>query len=466
MLINKKNFIRQYVEQILEGNAAVFAGAGMSVSAGYVDWKELLRDIACELNLDIDKENDLVAIAQYHANEMGGRGSINQRIINLFTANTGTTETHRVLARLPIKTYWTTNYDNLIENQLKAVNKKVDVKRTPENLAVNIAYADATVYKMHGDAQLSDKVVITKDDYETYNEERQLFTTALQGDLISKTFLFIGFSFEDPNLNYILSRIRILLGKNKRTHYAFFKKADAKDDYVANKQRLLFHDLERYSINPVVVDSYDEIPIILSEVEKRINLRNIFISGSAEEYGNWNVDGAVELINNLIERLISIDRKIITGFGLGIGSFVINKAIQTITREKNAHFDKYLEINPFAFQLKGNEKTKFNTDYRDRILNHAGIAIFMFGNKHGADGNIVVADGVLEEFEIAKQKRLYIIPLGSTGFAAEKIAIEIKSNIESYPYLKDYITVLTTSNNSIELVDTVCSIIRKIGGCQ
>ena len=56
------------------------------------------------------------------------------------------------------------------------------------------------------------------------NEKRQLFTTALQGDLVSKTFLFIGFSFEDPNLKYILSRIRNLLDANRRTHYCLLEK--------------------------------------------------------------------------------------------------------------------------------------------------------------------------------------------------------------------------------------------------
>ena len=49
-------------------NAAIFAGAGLSIPAGMVEWKELLREIALDVGLDVDKEHDLIAIAQYHQN--------------------------------------------------------------------------------------------------------------------------------------------------------------------------------------------------------------------------------------------------------------------------------------------------------------------------------------------------------------------------------------------------------------
>lgn len=79
-----------------------------------------------------------------------------------------------------------------------------------------------TVYKMHGDAGNPANAVITKDDYELYEYRRPLFWTALKGDLISKTFLFVGFSFEDPNMDYILGQIHSLLGENIHEHYCFF----------------------------------------------------------------------------------------------------------------------------------------------------------------------------------------------------------------------------------------------------
>ena len=65
----RRAFIRDYTRALTENNAAVFAGAGLSKSSGFVDWRALLRHIAEDLRLDIDKEQDLVALTQYHINE-------------------------------------------------------------------------------------------------------------------------------------------------------------------------------------------------------------------------------------------------------------------------------------------------------------------------------------------------------------------------------------------------------------
>ena len=55
-------FIKDFVKDLAENNAAVFAGAGMSKSAGYVDWPELLRDIATEIGLKVEIEHDLISL--------------------------------------------------------------------------------------------------------------------------------------------------------------------------------------------------------------------------------------------------------------------------------------------------------------------------------------------------------------------------------------------------------------------
>jgi hypothetical protein len=42
-----------YLAELVEGNAAIFVGAGLSVPAGYVDWRALLRPLLKDLDLNI-----------------------------------------------------------------------------------------------------------------------------------------------------------------------------------------------------------------------------------------------------------------------------------------------------------------------------------------------------------------------------------------------------------------------------
>src|SRR5437763_8547920 len=102
-------FKKDFVKDLAENNVAIFAGAVMSRTSGYVDWKELLSDIADELGLQIGKESDLISLAQYHVNEKS-RAKLSKRILEEFVDENDITENHRILARLPISTFWTTNY--------------------------------------------------------------------------------------------------------------------------------------------------------------------------------------------------------------------------------------------------------------------------------------------------------------------------------------------------------------------
>jgi len=109
-------FINDYVKDLNEGTASIFAGAGLSIPAGFVNWSELMSEITHDLGLDVGTESDLVSLAQYHVNENQTRSKINRKILEEFTEDTEETDNHRIIARLPISSVWTTNYDPLIEN--------------------------------------------------------------------------------------------------------------------------------------------------------------------------------------------------------------------------------------------------------------------------------------------------------------------------------------------------------------
>lgn len=471
MAVAVDRFIEKYSAAILEGHAALFAGAGLSVPSGFVNWKELMRPFAADINLSIDREHDYLAVAQYYCNEKGGnRSSISNEILRCFSEGRSANETVDVIARLPIRTYWTTNYDSLIEDALKKYNRRPDVKRRIEDLALNQYDSDAVVYKMHGDITDPANVVLLKDDYETYEKKRGLFATALSGDLVSKTFLFVGFSFEDPNLGAIMGRIKSILGENVREHYCFFQKVqrhenEQDDDYKyrEQKQLLTIHDLQRYGISTVLLDSYAEIPAILKSIEERVYKKNVFISGSmAVGDSNWSMRDAEKLSSDIAYGLTSLDYQITSGYGLGIGSAVITGVLNGIKAKRFAHLDEHLRLFPFPQPSAGEDFKEVWTAYREQMLNNCGVAVFVFGNKHdNASGKLVNANGMIQEYEIAKKNGARLIPIASTGFAAKAIFDMMEAEKSTYPYLNKYWDVLRSEKQATKLVETIHAIAKE-----
>lgn len=430
-------FIKDFVKDLRENNAAIFAGAGMSKSAGFVDWHELLRDIAEELGLKVEIEHDLISLAQFHVNQLKGSSKLAKKILEEFSEQAQSSIIHDILARLPIRTYWTTNYDNLIEDALKKAMKVPDIKHSIEQLNNTRPKRDAVVYKMHGDASLPSKAVLYKEQYERYHQTHEPFVTALSGDLVSKTFLFIGFSFTDPNLDYVLSRLHTSVKKN---HYCFMRreKVVLGDDeeiskYKRRKQELRVDDLKRFGIQTLLIDEYEDLPKILEAIETRFLKQTVFISGSAEEFGDWNRQDAQKFIHSLSASLVRHNFRIVNGFGWGIGSAVINGALEAIYSNPERYSEDQLVMRPFPqFASSPQDLQKLWEEYRQRMISLAGITIFVFGNKPDKDGKIVEANGVIREWEIAVEKGRVVIPVGVTGFAAQRIWELVSEKPEVY----------------------------------
>ena len=473
-------FINDYIKCLREDCAAIFAGAGLSASLGYVDWKGLLRTPARRIGLDVDKETDLVTLAQYIYNEDRSKQPLAELIKNNFVSSNNINENHEILTKLPIKTYWTTNYDSLIEDALIKSGKKPDVKKTVKDLTTIVSKRDAVVYKMHGDICNASDVVLIKDDYELYEIKNQLFTINLKRDLISKTFLFIGFSFEDPNLEYILSKMRILMDGYSRKHYCFFKKinrvkypegeeGEKKFQYDKIKQELKCADLKRYSIHSLLVDEYTDITQILKKVENGFRKDHVLISGSAEVFDEFGIHDIApfEFIHNLSSGISKLGCKIITGVGKGIGSAVLNGVLDYMHKTYTRKVDDHIILRPFPlYATKNNNFEEVKRDYRRQMVDIGGIAVFVLGNKV-VNGETQIADGVIEEFEIAVEKGLNVIPIGATGYASEELWKKVIEKFEAFypnnPELKEYFELLGSKEmTSDEIIKTVCKIIIEL----
>lgn len=468
-MITIAEFEKEYIHAIQQGTAAIFAGAGLGKSAGYADWKNLLRSIANQIDLDVDKETDLIEVAQFYKNERGSRGNINSKILNEFSKEPANTKVAALLASIPIDTYWTTNYDSLLEDELRKANRTVMTVHTPESLAVSLDNPGAIVYKMHGDYSDPAHCVITKDDYETYDRTRHAFSTTLQGHLLTKTFLFVGFSFDDPNLKYIFSRMRALMGEHIRTHYCFFEEERRNTgkpvdyDYRARRQQLRINDMKRYGIQAVLLKSYSQIPKILEHIKLQAKCKNVFISGAASTYGqHWEKTG-IQFINLLTQLLYDEDHRIVTGHAIGVGSYIVQTVLENV--QSNSHLlESHLLIRAFPYEAKNLPNyARLKREYRESIANISGISIFIFGNKESENGDIILSDGMMEEFEAAKRAKNFIIPVGSTGFMAEQIYNEVVNTPKKYPYLSaEDLKILKECRDPIKLVDQIRTILDNI----
>lgn len=471
-------FIKRYVKDLEEGAAAVFAGAGLSRTCGFVNWKELLREIAEELELSVEFEHDLISVAQYHVNKKNSATGLSRKILEEFSEQAEPSEAHKILARLPIRTYWTTNYDTLIEDSLKENYRVADVKRKVDDLILTRPKRDAVVYKMHGDVDSPGAAVLYKAQYEQYYKTHEGFVTALSGDLISKTFLFIGFSFTDPNLDYILSRLHVP-DRHRRTHYCFLRKEPAtkqhdEDEAAAiYRQRRQDHhirDLLRFGIEAVLVEEYDDIPVILKEIESRFRKKTIFISGSAEEYGDWEKQDALSFVHTLSASLVKAGYRVVNGFGWGIGSAVINGALDAIYSKPDKYSEEQLIMRPFPqHPSNGKELAELWNEYRHRMIGLSGIALFLFGNKLNEDSNVINAGGVRKEFEIAQGTGVAVLPIGVTGYMAKELAEEMLrepgKSFTQYPWLeKEVARLLDPAIDRNKINQDILSILKKLGG--
>ncbi len=341
----------------------------------------------------------------------------------------------------------------------------MDVKHCVEQLPISIHKRDVVVYKMHGDASLPNQTVLIKDDYEKFHLTRNDFFNALRGDLLTKRFLFLGFSFSDPNIDYILSRIRASYSENQKEHFCILRKVQKNEnepqdefEYRQRKQQFFISDLERVGISALLIDDYSEITEILMEIEQAQKRKTIFISGAAENYSPYSQQEVEQFVSSLSQEILKLGYRIVTGFGLVIGSSVISGAIKHLT-EQNLKIDEdYLILRQFPQNKEGKELW---SAWREDMISYAGISIFLFGNKL-QNGNLILSNGMQEEFDISKRNGNVLIPVAATGYMAKQLW-DNEMNKESAKEVENEMQALSKENISLdELRSNILSILKKV----
>jgi NAD-dependent SIR2 family protein deacetylase len=115
---------QELVQDLARGNAVLFAGAGLSTAAGLPGWVDLVRPLAVAVDNPLPPDpyitsDHLLDATQYYENAKGRHALISYLQEQLDTTLHQPSPNHALLARLPVQTIFTTNYDDLIERSLQ-----------------------------------------------------------------------------------------------------------------------------------------------------------------------------------------------------------------------------------------------------------------------------------------------------------------------------------------------------------
>jgi hypothetical protein len=149
----------------------------------------------------------------------------------------------------------------------------------------NIASRRRAIIKMHGSIAANgtweQPPVITRSDYERYESQHPRTWTVLRSSYMSRTMLFLGFSFSDPNVEILLRLARTLGTATGDRHVAVMKAPSGGTADEQRQQQLRISDLEKSGITVCQIDRHDEIPEILADLVLRTRPEHLFVAGSA-----------------------------------------------------------------------------------------------------------------------------------------------------------------------------------------
>src|SRR5207237_616251 len=142
-----------------------------------------------------------------------------------------------------------------------------------------------------------------------------------------------------------------------------------------------------------------------------------------------------EFLHKLTYQIASKKNRIITGFGLGVGGAVINGVLACLSDAGKTISDEDLVMRPFPQVATGGKSLADQwAEYRKAMIDYAGIALFVFGNKRDAKGDLVLSNGMRQEFDLCIQAGVCPLPVGATGFMAAELWEEVwKDFVKFYP---------------------------------
>ncbi|AEG02017.1 SIR2 family protein [Methylomonas methanica] len=207
----------RYIEGLINGDAIVFFGSGISLPCGIPTWGTLLTEnlgLDKSLAEDDDVNSDPLTMAELAAEHLGSeklqdvlRGIMNRP--ERYSVN------HIALSALRCPVYITTNYDSLFERAWKDVNPTLplvivtnDADLSTSDYQRAITGNGTILFKIHGSSdRLDEHMILTRRDYRFHYRVNLPMFTEVRRILGKCHTLFLGFGHRDPEISRLVDDV-------------------------------------------------------------------------------------------------------------------------------------------------------------------------------------------------------------------------------------------------------------------
>ncbi|MDL1968507.1 MAG: SIR2 family protein [Deltaproteobacteria bacterium] len=303
-----------------KGTLVPFIGAGFSNNIkGSPTWEDFIK----ELSKDLEKEegfllkefekgqNRNLRASEYYIYKKGngdfqeGKKVFQRKLENIFKIKYTKNEQwniHNIIVNLEnIPLIYTTNWDDFLEKAVKGNDKEIipiyQQSDFPQLRRNNIE-DKKIIIKFHGDYQEKhlDTIIASELDYHKRMLEMNFLDIKFHYDLTHYNFIFMGFSFNDMNINYLLNAYYQVLERfdNHETfpdHYILT---------VESSSNLTLNLIERKGIIPYYLLSDETIKRF---EDKKKDIWNTFNSEKAEENSSKGLESIAKKREKELDKL-------------------------------------------------------------------------------------------------------------------------------------------------------------------
>ena len=210
----------ELVHDIAARRSVVFLGAGVSRNAQNAhgvhprEWSDFLRHLAsfapnaeqkAEVTQSID-DADLLTACEL-ARRYLSPSIFKTEMLREFSGNAyRPAKIHDDLSLVDSRLVMTTNFDKLYENRANQLQDNTVIVKNyyDKDVADVFRRQDRVVLKVHGTIDSPDETIFTRSQYAIARRDHGYFYQLLRGLFVTHTFVFLGASMRDPDIQLLL----------------------------------------------------------------------------------------------------------------------------------------------------------------------------------------------------------------------------------------------------------------------